>query len=114
MDKEPQPSTSRGLNDRSKRIRRPNQKYLDDYISDVTDVSEKLPRKIKKTEIQSNFSEESETPPEIGSILRKGIKFKDSEEWLEFKQDRSNQRCVELQVFVLSYGFMQFFKNSEQ
>ena len=89
MDEEPQPSTSTGLNVRSKRIRKPNQKYRDDYISDI---SEELPRKINKNceKNESNFSEESETPPEIGSILRKGIKFTDSEEWLEFMKDDSN------------------------
>ena len=83
MDEEPQPSTSTGLNVRSKRIRKPNQKYRDDYISDI---SEELPRKINKN---------CETPPEIGSILRKGIKFTDSEEWLEFMKDDSNNVSVE-------------------
>ena len=83
MDEEPQPGPSRG----SKRIRKPNQKYLDDYVSDI---SEKPPRKINKTEENEtqNFSEEGETP-EIGSILRKGIKFRDSDECLEFMQDGS-------------------------
>ena len=94
MDEEPQPSTSTGLNVRSKRIRKPNQKYRDDYISDI---SEELPRKINKNceKNESNFSEESETPPEIGSILRKGIKFTDSEEWQEFMKDDSNNVSVE-------------------
>ena len=93
MDEEPQPSTSTGLNVGSRRIRKPNQKYRNDYISDI---SEELPRKINKNceKNESNFSEESETPPEIGSILRKGIKFTDSEECLEFMKDDSVEEAA--------------------
>ena len=71
----PQPGGSSGLRNPSKRIKRPNQRYLDYTVSE---------KRLRKTD-QSNESDSSDEN-EVGSILRKGIKFVNDEEYQKFMQ----------------------------
>ena len=71
----PQPGTSSGLRNPSQRIKRPNQRYLDYTVSE---------KRLRKTD-QSNESDSSDEN-EVGSILRKGIKFVNDEEYQKFRQ----------------------------
>ena len=74
----PQPGTSSGLRNPSQRIKRPNQRYFGDDV-----VSEKRPRKTDQSnESDSDLSDENDS--EVGSILRKGLKFANPEEYQKF------------------------------
>ena len=90
---QPQPSTSEDLNIRSKRKRRPNtQIYRNDMITEKTvQTSQKSDDDFDFTlDVSDDEHSDSENDSEVGSILRKGIKFSSPEEREKFMQPVTN------------------------
>ena len=86
---QPEPSTSKDLNIRSKRKRRPNtQIYRNDMITEKTvQTSQKSDDDLDFTlDVSDDEHSDSENDSEVGSILRKGIKFASTEEY---------QKCIQ-------------------